>query len=217
MVYTTEDDVRLLTNLTSSDISDANVTSIIAESTKQLNGMINVHVNREYVSLIDSTRKNEINGTNTTFYVKNWKGKFIADSDDDGDVDTSDITVYLVSGDGTETTATISTITPNDGKFVLSTAPSSVDMFVTYEWCYKSPSTPDPLIKLACTLLSAAYCYAKVTIGRAPQQSWGNVKLFRHMTSFDHYYQRFLQIIDEINYNMPDFIKVDSSVNGSIN
>ena len=188
-----------MTNLTSSDISDADVTSIIAEATKQINSDINVHVDREYVKLIDNTRQNKIDGSNTSYYIQNWKGKFLADSDGDGDVDTSDVTVFSVDGDGTETELTISSIDVDLCKITVSTAPSNVDLYITYDWCWENPSTPSPRIKLACTLLSAAYCYAKINIGRAPQQSWGNIRLFRHMEAFDHYYQRYLTVVQKIN------------------
>jgi len=194
-----------MTNLTSSDVSESDVTNLIAEATKQLNGLINVHVERERVLYLDSTRENNIDGSNTTFYVKNWKGKFIADMDDDGDVDTDDITVYLVNSDGTETEAAVSSVAPDEGKFVLSSAPSAdYRMYVTYEWCYKDENTPDPLVKLACTLLASAYCYAKVNIGRAPQVAFGNTRIYRHIDSFEHYYQRFLKVVNLINNQMGD-------------
>jgi len=200
MAYCVYGDVNLLTNLTNSDVANADITSIIAESTKELNRMINVLVVREYVSYIDQTRTNKIDSSNTTYYLRNWKDKFIADMDNDGTIDTSDLTVYQVASDGTETTLTISSIDTDNLSFTLSAAPvGGVKLYVTYEWCYRNPATPDALIKLACTLLSASYCYAKVNIGMAPQQSWGNVRLYRHMTSFDHYYQRYLKIVSQIN------------------
>lgn len=205
MAYITYTDVNLLTNITSSDISNADITSIISESTKELNALINVHIEREKVEYIDETRENTINGTNTTFYIKNWNNRFLADMNDDGSVSTSDITVYLVSDNYTETTATVSSVDASLGKFVLSTAPASTyQMYVTYEWCYKNPATPDPLIKLACTLLTASYCYAKLNIGRAPQVAFGNTRIYRHIDSFDHYYNRFLKVVNQINNQMPD-------------
>ena len=135
--------------------------------------------------------------------MKNWEGKYLADMDNDGDVEISDIIVYQVDSDGVETTPTVSTVTHNGGKFVLSTAPTSgVRLYVTYEWAYKDVSTPDPLVELACTLLTAAYCYAKLNIGRAPIFSAGNKRIYRHMESFDHYYQRFMKVVTSINDSM---------------
>ena len=205
MAYTTYTDVNLMTNLTSSDVANADITSIIAEATKELNALINVHIERERVLFIDNTRKNEINSSNTVFYVKNWNGKFLADTNDSGGVTADDVTIYLVDGNGTETTATVSSIDASLGKFTLSSAPTGGDMYVTYEWCYKNAGAPDPLIKLACTLLSSAYCYAKVNFGRAPQVAFGNTKLYRHMDSFELYYQRFMKVVNQINNQMSDY------------
>jgi len=203
MAYTTYTKVALLTNISTSDISNANITSIISEATKELNRMINTKVVRERIYYIDSTRENTIDGSNTTFYVRNWEGKYLADMDNDGDVDTSDVIVYQVDSDGVETELTVSSITHDEGKIVLSSAPDvGVRLYATYEWCYKDVSTPDPLVELACTLLSAAYCYAKLNIGRAPQFFVGNKKIYRHMDSFQHFYDRAIGVIEKINDRM---------------
>lgn len=197
MEYAVYGDVNTMTNLTSSEVADADITLLIAEATKELNRMINVRVVRERIGYIDTTRENKIDGSNTTYYIKNWKGKFFADMDNDGDVDTSDVIVYQVDSEGTETKPTVSAIDVDDCYVTLGTAPSSPSkLYITYEWCYKDPSTPDALIKLACVLLTAAYCYGKINIGMAPQIAPGN--------SYNLYYKRFLGIVNKINQEMPD-------------
>ena len=206
MAYTTIDKVRLMTNLSTADVSDEDITNLIAEATKELNSLINVKVIREEIEYIDSYRQNKIDGSNTTFYVKNWKDRYLADMNDDGTVDVNDIEVIIADPTtNSETTATVSSISPSEGKFTLSSAPTAGQkLYVTYEWCYRDPSEPDPLIALACTLLVSAYCYAKINIGRAPQVAFGNTKIYRHIDSFDHYYQRFLKIVSQINNRLPD-------------
>lgn len=200
MVYCTYANVNLITNIISDDVANADVTSIIAEATKELNSFINVQIVREKVEYIDTTRENKIDGSNTIYYIQNWNGKYFADRDDDGDVDTSDVIVYLVDGDGNETIATVSDIDVDDCYVTLSSAPSSsTKIYITYDWCYKNASTPDPMIKLACTFLSAAYCYAKLNIGRAPQVKFGNSRFYRHIDSYEMYYNRAMKIIDKIN------------------
>ena len=74
MAYCSYSDVALYTNLTTSDISNANITSLITEATIQLNSDLNVQVIREPISFIDNTRSNDIDGTNKTFY-RNVDGK----------------------------------------------------------------------------------------------------------------------------------------------
>jgi len=205
MALTTVAKVRLLTNLATSDISDADITSMITQTTSELNRLINVKIIREKIEYIDETRENKIDGSNTTYYVRNWRGKYLADMDNDGDVDASDIIVYAVDSDGIETTATVSSVTPDEGKFVLSSAyTSGYSLYVTYEWCYKDVSTPDPIIETAATLLTAAYCYAKINIGRSPQVAFGNTRIYRHIDAFDEYYKRFLNVISKINNQIGD-------------
>ena len=203
MAYTDYEKLNLLTNITESDITNDDVDLIIAEATKELNRLINVKEIRERVSYIDSVRKNSIDGSNTSFYVKNWKGKYLADMNNDGGVDTDDIIVHQVDSDSVETTLTVSSITHNEGKFVLDSAPTSgVKLYVTYEWCYKDVSTPDELVALACTFLAASYCYAKLNRGRASTFSFGNQRITRDMGACAFYRTKAMELINSINDSM---------------
>lgn len=203
MVYCTYDEVSDLTNVTSSDITDADVTKIIAKATIELNRLVNIKVIREPVGYVDSTRKNTIDGSNTTFYVRNWEGKYLADMNNDGTIDSSDVKVYQVDSNSTETELTVSSITHNQGKFVLSSAPSNgVRLYVTYEYSFKDMSTPDPLVKLACIYLTASYCYGKLNIGRAPKLKVGNKSIERDMKSPEYYRQMAYNLINDINNSM---------------
>jgi len=210
MVYTTVANVRLLTNLEIADISDANITSIITQATYHLNADINTRVVREQALQIDNTRKNEINGTNTVYYVRNWRGRYIADMDNDGGIDIGDVIVYLVTSEGTETTATISAVDSDDGKITLSTAPSSgLRVYITYEWAYEDPSTPSKFIELACTLLTAAFCYEKLNRGMSPQQVYGNVRFMRDMRAGNEFFIRYRDMLAKINASMGDFTEAE--------
>lgn len=202
MAYTDEDAVRLMTNLVVSDISDVDITSLIAEATAQVNSDILVKVTREPVLPIDSVRDNKINGTTTTFYVRNWEGKYLGDLDNDGVVDTNDVIVYQVSADGqTESVLTVSAIDDEDCSFTLSSAPSSgVRLYVTYAfgWVRSLTGSVDPKLKLATTLLTAAYCYAKITWGRPPSSRYGSQSITRDMNAFDNYYRRYMELTKQI-------------------
>ncbi len=203
MVYCTFADINTFTNITSSDVADADITTLIGQATKELNAKINTEVVREFITWIDNTRQNKIDGSKTTYYVQNWHGKFLADRDNDGGVDTGDVIVYQVTSEGTETKLTISAIDSDDGNITLDSAPESgVRLFITYSWAYKDPSTPDELIKLACINLTAAYCYAKINIGRAVRTDFGNTRIIRHMDSFKHYHDRYLDLVRQVNSKM---------------
>lgn len=206
MAYTTTTQIRRITNITIQDIDNTELNDLIGDATVQLNSDINTPVTREFVVQIDNTRKNSIDGSNTTFYVQNWKGKYISDSNDDGTVDASDVTVYLVAADGTETTATVSSVTSNEGKIVLSSAPTNqVSMYISYNWAFEDPSVPSPKIALACALLTAAYAYEKINRGMSPQQVYGNVRFMRDMRAGNEYFGRYENEVGKINSAMGDY------------
>ena len=210
MVYTTKEQVRRITNLVIADISDDDMDKLIIDAIAQLNSDINTRVIREKVEPIDDTRENDIDGSNTTYYIKNWKGKYMGDMNDDGDIDKDDVKVYLVASDGTETEATVSTVTSDEGKFVLSSAPDSSDtMYVTYEWCYENPDTEGKRIALACAFLTASFCYRKINTGMSPQQVYGNVRFMRDMRAQDKWYQAYENEVSKINGEMGDYAEAE--------
>jgi len=189
-----------MTNITTTDVSSADMTNLIAQSTIQVNQDINVTVHREFVSYIDQTRNNYINGTNTEFYVRNWNGYHLADSNNDGSVTTSDVIFYQVTSAGVETQLTVSSIDDENCKITLSSAPSPGNRYyIDYAYSVVEEDTPDPRVKLATIFLTAAYCYAKLNIGCAPNVSFGSVRVTKDMDSFNHYYQRYLDVISQIN------------------
>ena len=199
MTWITYSDVNTLTNITSSDVANSDVTSLIGYARRQVLTDIQIKFDREKVGYIDNTRQNKIDGSNTYFYVQNWKGLFLGDLDLDGDVDTSDVLVYQVASDGTETALTVSAVDQDDCKITLSTAPTSgVRLYITYTSAAIDVSTPNPLVNLACTYLTASYCYAKVNIGKAKSVAFGNTRILRHMESSNEYYQKYQQVIKQI-------------------
>jgi len=201
MAYCTNTDVRLHTNLDTTDISDTDLTSLIADITAVINGDINTRVTRERILTIDNTRKNEIDGTNKIYYVRHWNGKFIADMDNDSTVDdTGDVIIYEVASDGTETQPTVNAVDSDQGKITMSSAPASgVQLYVTYEYCHVDPTTPDRRIKLACIYLAAAMSFQKINTGMSPSQVFGNVRLMRDMEAKNTFYKKYKEEIDKIN------------------
>ena len=161
-------DVQRITSLTNSDIADADLEGIIESvSTPQVNHDISVFVYKEDVVNINTSKQNKINGTNTTFYTQAFP---LCDMDNDGDIDTSDILVYSVASDGTETALGVSSVVGDTGKFVLSSAPSAVQLKVTYRYMKNRDMLSDtvhPLIVLACAQLSAAYAFLKLDATQA--------------------------------------------------
>lgn len=202
MGYTEISDIRTMTNLEVADIGDDDIEKIISQSTSQLSQYINVLVVRERVEFIDQTRENKRDGQNNEYYVKNWEGKFLGDKNGDGNIDENDVEVYLVDSKGDESVATVTSVDYKKSKITLETAPSGSDLvYITYSWTYVDPVTPDPTLRLACTYLTAAFCFAKINIGMASEVRMGrrHIEIVRHMESFDHYYSRFEKILTKLN------------------
>jgi hypothetical protein len=197
--YSSVNSVREINNLTTEDISDADLYNLIQRATTYMNSELNFRILREPIKDIDETRTNKIDGTNDTFYVRKWF-QHLGDMNCDGKVTTSDIIVYQVDSSSVETQLSVSTISPDEGKFVLTTPPASgVRLFVTYEWCYVSEYTPHPLIKLACDYLTTAFAFEKVERGLSPQQVYGNVRIYRDMEASSEFHKRYREVVNQIN------------------
>lgn len=140
-------------------INDTLIENSISEATRIINQNTNTKVIREKIQYIDEVRDNDIDGENKTYYIKNWKNKYLGDTNDDGEITTADLKVYSVDSDNVETQLTISSINYEDNSFTLETAPEDVDLYVTYAYSYFDMDTPDKLITLLAKYLSLSECY----------------------------------------------------------
>lgn len=204
MVWTNTSDVRLLTGLTTSDIIDDDLNCLISIAQKEVLLQINNKVVRERVEYIDETRKNEIDGSNTTYYIKNWKGNFISDYNYDLEINTSDMIIVSVDSDGVESSVETATITYDSGKFTIATAPNNVDLFIDYTWTYFNPSTPDSLLKLAIEYLAGAYSYMRIDSSQKKQVKFGNVSITNGTGKDSAYfflYNKYMDIVRQLNEN----------------
>lgn len=209
MAYSTVDDARAITGLSSNDVSDAVLYSLGTIAAYKLNRDINTEVIREPIEYIDGTRENNIDGSNTTYYVRNWKD-YIADKDGDQDVDTSDINVYQVESDGTETELTVSSITANDGKFILSSAPSSdVNLYVSYEYAPVSVSDPHKLISAAHSYLVASMSMTRLSVGQYNRVRIGAISVSLNSLAQKVYLEKYDDVINQINNRMTDYVEAD--------
>lgn len=203
MTFTDYTNVRLLTGYTTTDIVDADITSLIAFSTAQLNADIQTKIVREEALYIDKTRTNYRDGSNTTFYVKNWKEFYLGDGNNDGVVSATspitDVSVVLLATDGTETAATVSTLTHDQGKITLSAAPASgVRVFITYFISPVDMSTPHNMIKLACSQLTGAIVATKLDTNKMQSWSVGKIRVTKPSQAFVEFYAKYKQTLEMI-------------------
>ena len=199
--YCSTADVRIISNLTTVDISDANLNSLIDYSTYQINADIGVSM---FVKLGDSNYfSGNYDGTNTIFALKSSP---IGDLNNDGIVDTSDIEVWSKASTAnvwtkmTVGTATIASIDDAEfGKFTFTTAPSLTNDYVLkYVWF---PLNYDhPLIKKAHAELTAYLAFLKGNLKDIDSYRLGKLavtKTSRHpgLVSF---YDRYVQTLGQI-------------------
>ena len=197
MAYCTADDVRVLTNLSASDIPDANLNTLITYATAQLNRDIQTIYEDEKVEYISAEKENDIDGSNTTFYVKH---PWIGDYNNDGQVTTADLYVYTIDSDGTRTVYTVSSIDDTRvGKFTLSSAPtSSEELYVTYASAPVDVETPDSLVKLACAQLAAALAFTRIDAGKAQSFRVGKIAVTKQTEGFTQFITEYRRTVNLI-------------------
>ena len=205
MAWTNTEDVRLLTGLDDYDIEDDDLELLIIASQKEVLLKINNRIVREEILLIDETRTNDIDGLNTTYYIRNWKGNYISDNNFDLSITVADVDVISVDSDGVETTETVSSISSSDCNFVLSAAPLDVDLYVSYSFSYHDTETPNPLLKLATEYLAGAYSYMRINSSQNKQVKFGNVSISNGIgdnSSYLFLYNKYLDIMRQLDENI---------------
>jgi hypothetical protein len=194
MGYCSTVDVRAITNLTTTDITDSALNSLIDYSTAQLNSDIGVTL---YVKLGDSNYFNgEYDGSNKTF---SFKSSPIGDLDSNGTVNTSDIEVWNKASTAdvytkmTTGTATIASIDDHEfGKFTFTDIPTLTNDYVLkYVW-FPLPFNHF-LIKKACTELTSYMAFLKANLKDVDSYRLGKLavtKTSRHpsLVSFYDWY-----------------------------
>ena len=155
MGYCTIPDVRALTDITSSDIDDSDLSDLIDLATHMIIEDLTISVHDEQLS-------GNIDGSNTTFTTAYYP---IADTDGDKTVTGSDVTVYQwpdSSDPSTKSTVSVSTIYADLGKIVLSSAPASTIDKITCSYSYTWEEDINwELVKVACAYLTAFLFYVK--------------------------------------------------------
>lgn len=204
MAWTSTNDVKLLTGLTTTDLDTDDLNSLIDIAQKEVLLQINNKVIREPIEYIDETRANKIDGSNKTYYIKNWKGNFISDYNYDLAVDISDLNLISVDGDGIESSVSVDSVTYDEGKFIVTTEQNNVDLYLTYVFSYFDPVTPNPLLKLATEYLAGAYAYMRIDSSQKKQVKFGNVTITNGIgkeSAYNFLFNKYMDIIRQLNEN----------------
>lgn len=158
-------DVRAITNLTTSEITNTEISNLIDQATYQLNSDIGVVTNVRLGDVNHTT--GNIDGSNVQF---TFRPAPLGDMDNDGSVGPTDIEVWRkLSTDThytkmTTGTATVASIDDHEiGKASFTTAPTTA-----YNYAVKYVWFPIPynhkLLEKACVELTAYLCFLKVNL-----------------------------------------------------
>jgi hypothetical protein len=197
MAYCTYSDVQLVSGLSTNDISNANITSLIGYACALINAELQEYHEDEQILYINNEKENTLDGSNKTFYTTNYP---IGDKNNDGTIGADDIYVYTLSSTGTRTDYTVSAIS-NDliGKFTLTTAPSNLEaMYITY---YSSPvdmETPHTLVKLACAQLASALAFSSFDVKKVSKFKVGKISVTETSRAFQYYMEEYRKTLHRL-------------------
>lgn len=198
--YCSFDDIRLLSGVTSSQLTDSQLFDLIKRFAV---GAVNKSISREWrderVLPISGEKENKIDGSNTVFYARHWP---LCDLNDDGVVDESDLEVYSLDSEGVRSVLSVSSV--NDvwlGKFTLSSAPASgVRLFLRR---YRSanvevyPNT-HPRVREACALFASARALMRVEAGQYGSWRAGKVSVTKRNPAFRVLLKEFDRVVGDL-------------------
>lgn len=206
-------DVRLFTGLSDSDITSADLTTLVEYATVQLNRDINYIVNDEKVDYISAEKRNKMDGSNTIYYAKlidKTTNRF-GDYNNDGEVNASDVIAYTIDGSGDRTVYTVSSMDNAEiGKFTLSSAvPASEQLYIHYSVAPVNESAPDNLIKMACVQLAAALAFTRIDAKKISKYKVGKISITQQSQGFDIFYNQYQRTVSKINAKMDSIDEIE--------
>jgi hypothetical protein len=183
MAYATLDQFRSVTNFTISEISDAEVTALIADADRNVVRLTTTEVYLERLW-------GNVDGTNVDF-----KTRFapIADKNADGSVDGDDITVYYATFDSVTnwrelgSAQTVTSIQDKEGIITMDTAPTNVTaaagVFAIYRFDSRGQTSIDIYKLAACQYLG--YLVAEKLKGKTPNYNTTEISVREDVTKTD--------------------------------
>lgn len=207
-------------DITETQMSNTEVDALIAKVIPELNNDLNLGISGERLFQIDNWRENKVNGVNTIYFpsslfAQNNYGDYypefyIGDSDNDGSVDTSDLTFTEYKSDKTYADIAVSSISYDDGKVTLASAPASSSRLV---WSgsispvkQESDANCDGRLKLACGLLVKAYALKKISPKHFSKIDFESLKISKGRNDAgDEAYNQYKELIDQMRAPFKSF------------
>ncbi len=195
-MYISIPECRLLTGLTTTDISNQDLQTFINYSSSMI-------VSELAIPIKDEEPTGNIDGSNTTFEVSKYP---IADVNCDGSIGPADVTVYQWTDEddpSTKSSISVSTIYQREGYIVVTTAPSASIEKITidYSFTYEEALSWD-LIRVACAYLTAyLFCIKKFTV-LPTTLSRGPLRFAYRVKPYDEYLKKYNDIMSLVRTKM---------------
>ena len=183
MVYSSLTQFRAVTNFTTSEISDTEVTALISDADRAVVRLTTTEVYLERLW-------GNVDGVNVDFRTRRAP---IADTDADGNVDGDDVTVYYATFDSVTnyrelgSPQTVSSVQDKKGIITMQTAPTNVTaeggVFSIYRYDSKGNTSID-IYKLASTYY-LAYMAANKIAGQTPEYSTTDISVRENVAKMD--------------------------------
>jgi len=219
VTYCSVQQVRLLSGLDSSDITDEDIRELRDRvATAEMNEDINQTVEAERIDReISDEKQNDIDGENTEFYLRevHRNDLFVGDSNNDGVVDREDLDVYFIDQDDNRVDDLQIELRDIDtGEFELTRAdgsaldtPNVTKIFANYKISPVnqdgfgedfSSEGPDRLIETACAQLTASYSFTNIEASKLKDFSIGDVSINTQSEGASIMRQRYMETLRRI-------------------
>jgi hypothetical protein len=192
-------DVRnFSSSLPSTKISDTILYEFIKFANAQINQDIMVEYINERIEYISADKKNLVNGSNKTFYVKN---PYLGDGNNDGIIDETEIYCYGYNQIGERTIYAVEEmIDVRFGEFRLSIAPpTGTRLFITYKSC---PVLLYPnvnyMVRLAAVNYVLALAYSRTDPGQVKSFRVNKVSITGEMSPAKKYITEYNNLVSKI-------------------
>jgi hypothetical protein len=204
-------DIRDLTGLTTTEMSDSEILKLINAAIVKLNVDISEDVIEEPIQYISQRRPNTINGENTEFFINLGLNYHLGDIDDDGEITIGDIVVYEYTNDNQKVLKTITSITAsgvNKGRFILEEAPlENSTLTVTYR---KQPvDYTAEIIKQACMNLVSSLAMSRIDPNDFSSLQIGGLKAVMGVgkRKAEKFIGKYEELVNKIDYLRTELVK----------
>jgi hypothetical protein len=184
-----------VSGIESDQVTDLEIRELRDEvATPEMNQDINQKVQNEELDRISEEKENEVDGETTNFFLgrPHYNELKVADKNNDGVVNGSDIEVFVEDDGDRRTEFQVTLIDEDRGEFELlnpdgsalengeiyveySVTPLSQDGYGTQT--FDPGNGPHPLIETACAQLTASYAFTNVEASKLKDFSIGNVTI----------------------------------------